>query len=862
MIKKKKLIFVFIALFFSLNLTAQNKTDVFSKEIYTKNLQTNCLEIFKLIKKKGVKLTYSSNDFDFNRKIILSKNNYNLKELLEVVIANRDIRIIELKGKIVLTSQPINSSDKITISGFIKENSTKEVLIGATVYVKGTNKGTVANSYGFYSLSLPRNKYILEISYVGFEKQKIEIDLTKTNLTQNFYLIEENKLDPVIIKANPNKRKIYNRSDKRITKKDMNKAPMLLGENDPLKYLKLSAGVSGSMDNTTTLNVRSGGSDENLILIDGTPVYNHNHLGGIASIFNTNVIKHIDVHRGRFPSKYNGRLSSVIDIRTKDGHMTEYHGRMNLNPISFSLTAEGPIKKNKASFISSFRRSSLDLINKILSSDSGFDYGFYDYNFKTNYFPNNSDRFFLSAYIGKDDLEIKNFDFFRLNNLKLNLENQLVSFKWNHIYNPKTFQHLSVTYSNFKSSFLGDFFDRFFEYSNINSKMTNKIKDISLTNDIEYFASEKLKTNFGVSLKFIEFTQNLSKFNANEILESSLYKNQSFHLNAYAENKIKFNNKFLLKAGVNITNYFLPSKTYNYFLPRLSFFYTPNNKHTFFGAFNSISQFNHEITSATFSLPNELRAPSTKKTPPKRATLFEIGYIYNLNKKDYFSIKSYYKKVKGIIIYRPGQDAITNNVAMNWEDRFLYGKGIRKGIEFETRKHLGKKLKMTLNYTLSNSDNSFDEINEGKYFPSALDFRHIINASTNFYVNNSISLNSTFSYSTGKRINIPTYNYTNFDDAIDVEDSGVLISLPATLQVSSLNTHRLPNNYNFSLGGTYKKKFKNNTSLQINTGVYNLLGNAPPVFLDATLNDNSNKIRLDEIKLKRNIPYLNISYEF
>ncbi|PKV50267.1 outer membrane receptor for ferrienterochelin and colicin [Aquimarina sp. MAR_2010_214] len=855
MIKKRNWIIVILLLCF-IGSYAQSDPDILLREIYVSNQETNALEILQLIKKANIKLAYSSNDTDLDREVLLNKNKYTVKELLGLIIADSDLRIVERKGKILLTSQPIHSSNKNTISGFVKDADSNEVLIGATIYIPGTGKGVVTNFFGFYSLSLPNDNYELETSFVGFKKQKIKADLTSGDLKHNFYLNADYQLDPVTLISDYDTKKLHNKSNKRITKEEIDNVPVLLGESDPLKVLKLAAGVSGGVGSSTLLNVRGGNSDENLVLLDGIPVYNYNHLSGIVSIFNTHAIKHVDFYKGQFPAQYNGRLSSVIDVRTKDGHMKAYHGNLSLSPLTFSGSLEGPIQKNKSSFVSNFRRSSVDLINNLGSE--GLGYYFYDYNFKANYLFGNSDRIYLSVYIGKDNLKVKKSELF--DNLRLNWGNQLVSFKWNHVYNARVFQHSSLTYSNFENNFLGNLFENGSseDESNINSKLGNQIRDFSLNTEIEYYASEKIKTNFGVNLKFLRFDQSYSRFKLSEVLASNQERNKSMNFDVYIENRIKINNKFLVKTGVNMTNYFLSSKVYNYFLPRLSIYYTPGTKNTFFGSFSSVSQFNHEITSGSYSLPNELRAPSTKKIPPKRSTTFEIGYNYDFNKKDKLSVQAYYKEIEGVLIYRPGQNIFNNNLALNWEDRIVYGKGTRKGVELEITKHLGEKVKLTTSYTLSKADNRFDNINQGNPFPSAFDYRHVSSTSVNMNFIKNISITSVFNYSTGKRIGIPIYSYTDFDTAIDVNNSNESL----TLLAPSPNSHQLSDNYSFDIGATYKKKYKNNHVLNLGAGIYNLFSNAPPLLSYATLSENNDKIELIQIKLAKIIPYLSISYKF
>ncbi|MCX2681989.1 TonB-dependent receptor [Galbibacter sp. EGI 63066] len=858
MIKWLKASTTLLVLFFSISFYscyAQTTPDVFSKDIYVTGRKITVSDLFKLIKEANIKLTYSSNDIDLSNELSLDKNQYTVREILNLVVSNSDVRIVLKNDKIILTSQPIG---KNTISGFVREEGTNEVLIGAIVSVLGTNYGVITNSYGFYNLILDPGEYEIEISYTGYKKQKKQIEIQSNNINQDFFLIGGIQLESVVVVSELINKKPYNTSDKRITNDDIRRFPVLLGESDPLKVLKQAAGVSGSVGSSTLKNVRGGNPDENLVLIDGVPVYNYNHLGSIVSIFNTHSIKQVDFYKSAFHPKYNGRLSSVIDVRTKDGDMEEYHGNLNLSPITFSASFEGPIKKEKASFISSFRRSSVDLISKLISGNSDLNYYFYDYNFKTNYILKNSDRIFLSAYVGKDNLKLDEIDLLSLNDLVLNWSNQLVALKWNHIHNSRTFQHFSLTYSNFNNYYLGNLFEVNSRNDNaINSELNSRINDLSFNTEMEHSISEKSRMDFGLSLKLVRFNNSYSRNNSNGSLTQNEQENKSFHLNAYVENRIQLNKKLLFKAGVNFANYFLDSKSYNFFLPRLSVYYTLNKNNYFFGSYSSVSQFNHEITPAIISLPNEFRIPSTKSTPPKLSEAFEIGYNYHFRKKNKLGIRAYYKNIDGIITYRPGQDILTSNLALDMEDRILRGSGTRKGIELETTIYLKKYLNLEAAYTLSKTDNSFDGINQGETFPSIFDYRNIFNTAIYVDITKNISFNTTFSYSSGTRVNIPVHTYPDIDDSINVNPSTSL-----TFQGSSPNLYKLPNNYILNLGGNYEKKFENNTVLDISAGLYNAIGNTSPLVSGADFNEDNNKIEISQISLNERIPYINISYSF
>lgn len=830
------------------NLYSQKKTSTLEVVISIEETKALSIkQIFKYIESQRIKLAYSSNEIDLEKTIVLKNSKYTVKELLALSIKNTPLKIVTRKGKILLVAKKDNPSNYVILSGFVKEASTKEALIGCAVYEPNLNKGTVTNNYGFYSLKLKRGNHSLVSSYIGFQSQELIIEAEKDTIFHTFYLpISKNNLDEVIVKGKIPSYMYPTKSHESILKDEIDDSTNLYGENDFMNTLQSKVGVNGNSGGMGNLSVRGGGTDHNLVLIDGIPVYNYNHIGGVFSIFNSQVIRKVDFYRGAFPARYNGRLSSVIDIRTKDGDKHEFHGEVAWSPIAISSSLEGPIIKEKSSFTGSFRRSFLDFLVKEI------DLNLYDFNFKADYIIDDLNNIYLSFYSGRDHIKINPNLMSLYNDLSLDWGNLLVSVKWNHIHTPNLFQYTSLTYSEFNNEI-----SRLTKNSNVNRfKDVSQISDVSFKTDFEYYLSEKMQTNFGIELKQVAFKSPLRTTLLTNKEESLT--NNSIHTLGYIENVIKLNKKLRLDLGLNISAYIVKDKNFYDILPRAVVTYSPSNKNEWFASFSMLSQFHHEITIGTISLPSELKTPSTKDIAPEKSSIIEFGYQHRFNRNNFLNIQAYYKNLYGIIRYRTGQNVFEGLLAPQLNNRILFGERERKGVEVQLIKKIGK-LKSEISYALSKTEDRFDKINNGLPFPSRLDIRNNLTISLKIPVNDKLKIAALWNYSSGQRISIPQQTFTGVNNALGINTP---YSLPYSYQITAPNQYKLLDNYHLNIGCVYTKKTKKLNYWRFGFGINNIVGNTAPFIIKSSINSQTNKLEVSEIKALNFLPYISINYKF
>ncbi|CAA0176513.1 putative TonB-dependent outer membrane receptor [Tenacibaculum maritimum] len=803
-------------------------------------------QVFKLIEQQKIGLAYSSNKIDVTKELFLKKKKYSIRELLTLSIQGTSLKILQLKNKVLLINKN-KRSRYIVVSGYIKEAFTKEPLIGASIYTADLTTGAIANNYGFYSLKLERDKDTLIASYLGFKAKKLHLTIDKDTIFHNFYLLlNQDNLEEVVIDGKLSLYKKHTKSHERILKEGVDNGVNLFGESDFIKTLQTKVGVISNFGGVGNLNVRAGNANHNLVLMDGIPVYNYNHMGGVFSIFNSQAIKKVDFYKGVFPANYNGRLSSVIDVRTKDGDKDKYHGGIVWTPIAISSFLEGPIAKGKSSFLTSFRKSILGFFI------GAVDMSIYDFNFKVNYDIDQFNKLYFSLYAGRDRFK-ESSELPLLDGLDLNWGNFLTSVKWNHIYTPNVFQHTSFTYSEFDNKMGTN--------SMVNEKgekvnAINKIKDISLKTDFEYY-TPSIQTNFGLSFKYVAFKsplESLSLLNRKKIFE-----NRSIHAISYVQSEVKLTDKLRLSLGFNSSTYIVKGKSLWNFLPRATITYTPSPKNEWFGSFSMLSQFDHEITIGPISLPSEFRAPSTKELLPEESTIIELGYQRRFDKNSFLNIQAYYKQLHGIIRYRAGQSSLGEWLAPKLKDRVLIGARSSKGVELQFVKKM-KKGSVEISYALSDSEDYFDAINKGISFPSELDIRNMINISFNVMFNQYLSFNISGNYSSGRRISIPKQTFIKIDDVLDVD--AVNDQSMYSYQIDKPNEYRLADNYHLNLGGKYRTNLKKYNYWEFGLGVHNLIANPVPFFVSTSIDSNTKKIIIEKSNPINFLPYISVRYKF
>ena len=661
-----------------------------------------------------------------------------------------------------ITLMPIilSGQNQRSISGFVINATTGEALPGATVYNPDSKIGAVTNSYGFYSLKLPPGTQCIECRFVGYSTSLHSIALVR-DTTWNFRLNTNTTIADIVISGSVTRESedLSGLSRHRINLSQIDRLPAFAGEKDIIKSLQYLPGVKAGMENSASFNVRGGSNDQNLILLDGVPVYNVSHVMGFFSIFNNDVIKSADLFKAGIPAKYGGRLSSVLDIITKEGNLYDESGVFSISPVSARISFESPIKRDTGAFIISYRRSFLDIPMRIAQKMSGSPgdegYFFHDFNGKVNWKFNDNSRVYFSLYFGKDKLFFKDKDDTGKSKGEYSWGNATSVFRWNKVLAKNLFVNFSTYYSQFYNYQLSGRND-----GEINSKFTtqSKLIDKSIKADFDFYASKKYKSRFGVNYSNLTFAPNITNIKNTGTDLQTVLPNQT-HSNLadlYFENIIQ-SGLFNLNIGLRNTAYLTNGKNYFYLQPRLSVSYTTLHKFSISATYSQMMQYLHLLTNSSFGMPTDLWVASTPKTKPETSQQVSLGFSFNHNKNYNFEIESYYKTMEGVVSFKEGT-TFQSSKSYDWEENITTGIGRAYGIEFMTEKKNGK-ITGIASYTLAWSNRKFDEINSGKWFPFKYDRRHDLsflaeyNFSEKYLRKKSISV--AFTLQSGNNLSIP-----------------------------------------------------------------------------------------------------------
>jgi len=741
-----------------------------------------------------------------------------------------------------------------TIAGYISDATTGERLIFAAVYDSISRKGTVTNEYGYYSLPLENEKVYLIASFIGYTPYKQALTLNK-DAKLNIRLQPGYTINEVEVTTQQTGKADYGGFHK-LQMKQLAKLPVIAGEPDLMKLLQLLPGVQPSSEGNTGLYVRGGSADQNLILLDGVPVYNPNHLFGFFSIFNPDAINDLHVYKGNFPARLGGRLSSVIDIYTKKGNTEKLSGSASIGLIASNISLEGPIKNSNTSFIVSARRSYIDLVAQqlleIFTDYNTANYYFYDVNAKVNHAFSDRSHVYFSFYKGKDYGTTENegvgYGTRILTTDITNWGNMLATMRWNYVFNNKLFCNTTLNYSKFDYSLenknaqtSGTFND---DYS---STFSSRIEDFIFKADFNYQPLYNHQIRFGINQTLHNFkpgVQVFRKTNMEDQLEADTTlgnKNiQCVESVLYAEDEIQINTKISVNIGLRASMFNTSNKTYADIEPRLSAQYKLTNKIALTTSAVKSVQYIHLLSNSKLSLATDLWIPSTEKIKPEKAYQISLGVNYQLTKMWSFTTEAYYRTMQDLIEYKEGASFMTN--ASSWDEKVETGAGLAYGVEFMIEKQSGK-LNGSLNYTLARSERTFSNINFGETFPFRYDKRHYVNIALNYRLTKSIDAGIVWLYSTGNAV---TYS--------DWKDGGYLIYRRNSYRLSPY--HRL----DVSLAWHKVKKLRKTT---ISIGAYNVYNrnNIYNIELHHTLNDARFFVTIEK-SLFPVIPFINYRIEF
>ncbi|TAH21596.1 MAG: TonB-dependent receptor [Cytophagales bacterium] len=722
-----------------------------------------------------------------------------------------------------LAQTPNKNTEKYTVSGNIKDLSNGEGLIGATISVKGiSNVGTTTNSYGFFSLTLPKGTYSLVVSYIGYLNKVITVDFSSNRIIDDIQISEDHKqLQEVVVVGNTLEEKMQSveMSTNKLEISTIKSMPALLGEVDIVRSIQLLPGVSTVGEGATGFNVRGGGVDHNLILQDETPVYNSSHLFGFFSVFNPDAVKDVKLVKGGIPAQYGGRLASLLDVRLKEGNSKKFVGYGGIGTVSSRLTLEAPIVKDKSSFIIAGRRTYADMFLKLMP-DSTINQNklyFYDLSAKWNYDFGQKDRVYISGYFGRDVFKFSD-------QFGMNWGNITSTVRWNHVFSPKLFSNLTLIYSNYDYSLGVPSGAQAFDWK-------SNIVNYSGKADFSYFLNAKNTINFGGSIIKHHFQPGkVTPSNSGSIFSPYEVAGQNaLETGIYLDNEQSLGKKLALQYGVrwSLFNYMGGRTIYDYqgvagqrktpinernyekgevvstygnFEPRFSLRYTIDEGSAIKFSYNRMAQYIHLISNTTAASPLDIWQPTTNNIKPELADQIALGYFKNLKDNTYeFSAEAYYKTMTNQIDYIDGADLLLNN---HLEGDLLFGQGRSYGLELYAKKNTGK-LTGWVSYTLSKTERQIDGINVdyatgiSNWYAAKYDRRHNLSAVLMYQPSERWTFSANFSYISGVATTFPDSRY---------EYEGLIIPHNSA---GTRNNYRVPAYHRLDLSATLHAKTKN-----------------------------------------------------
>jgi hypothetical protein len=763
-------------------------------------------------------------------------------------------------------------AQKVTLSGYMRDAETGESLVAGNIYIKEADQGAQTNNYGFYSLSVAPGTYTVVYSYVGYQSIIKDMDL-RSSLTFNAELHSSSQLKEVNVTATRKDENVKNSEMGTVTLsiERIKQLPVLFGEVDVLKTLQLLPGVQSAGEGNSGFYVRGGGPDQNLVLLDDATLYNTGHLFGFFSVFNSDAIKDVTLIKGGAPANYGGRLSSVIDVTMKEGNMKEYHAEGGIGLIASRLTLEGPIKKDKGSFILSGRRTYVDAVARPFSSrlkNSG--YYFYDLNLKANYKLGDKDRVYLSGYLGVDKFKFEN----TRGTFKADIPwgNKTATLRWNHLFSDRLFANTTIVYNDYQ-------FASNFSQGNFGIKISSGIRDYNAKTDFDYYTGNNHHFKAGVAYTFHKFIPNQISGHVDTITlnPSNAFVKYGHEAGAYILDDFDATKWWKINIGLRYswfeqvgpyTAYTLdaagkpadstiygkgkPIKDYGGWEPRFNMRFQIDDISSIKTSISRTYQYLHLVSNNGTTLPTDVWVPSTYIVKPQIAWQYSAGYFRNFKDNTIeTSVEVYYKDMQNQVQYK---DGYVPNTIEDPELSYVFGKGTAYGAEFFINKTRGK-FTGWIGYTLSWTNLQFPDLNNGEVFPAKYDRRHDISIVGSYEISKKWTVSSVFVYGSGNAITLPTAYYF-----IDYH----LVQL-----YSKVNAYRLPPYHRLDISATYTpqhskpRKWQGSWSFSI----YNVYDRHNPYFLyvdnPGTVNSSKGvKVTVYEVSILPIIPSITYNFKF
>ena len=831
----------------------------------------------------GVSLAYNSNLPALQEKISLHLTTTSIREILNQLCTDRGISYKLIGNTVTFYQHNIKEPEKIIISGYVVDQNTGEVLISCSIFDKTTQKGSASNNFGFFSLTVPEGSRTIVFSYIGYTREEIYVN-TDTILNIKLSPAISNLNEIIILEKH--REEIINASEMGIidiSSKRIKHIPSVGGEVDVLKAITLLPGIKPGVDGSAGYYVRGGGADQNLILVDGIPIYNPYHLWGFLSSFNTNAINHINIIKSGFPARYGGRLSSVLDITMNEGNNQKWNTDLAIGVLSVNANVSGPLKKNKSSIMLSARRTYADLFlvplmamsNSTENTSKLQGYNFTDLNLKVNYKLSEKDHLYVSGFYSWDHYYLTEkattkwgeTDYEEKLKSKQGWGDIIGSLRWNHLFSSKLFSNTTAYLSYYKFTNKDSYQRTSTNEQNIDDKINesiyfSNIRDIAFTEDFQYFPNEKHGIRFGGGYIYHNFKPGVNSFfsqTGEDTISNNIENNliRASELSAYFEDEIELGQHFRVNLGVHASGFLVGHTNYFSFQPRLSVRYLITNAISIKAGYSHMTQYLHLLTSSGIVQSSDLWVPSTDNIQPENSKQATLGIAIATGKDFQLEIDGYYKTMNNVIEYKEGVSFLHNE--NGWENMVTSGKGTAYGIEWFLQK---KQAPLTgwIGYTLSWANRQFDELNSGDVFPFRYDRRHDISIVGSYQFSERWSLNGTWVLYSGNAVTVPTISYIDpyYDGQYHTWHSFPSPNEITTSSVSSSgiidhspkrNNLRLPTYHRLDLTASYMKK-KSWGWWELTFGVTNLYNRMNPSYYTKTYDENPETGQID-IKYKQ-----------
>lgn len=835
-------------------------------------------EFIRLLEEaEGLSFSYENSLVQAHRRVTGTHSSMTYQSLFQRAFEENGIRY-RIYGDVIILS-PLRS---FTLSGYVENKETGERLIGANISLAGTVSGTISNNYGFFSLTVPEGKRVIEVSYVGFKKEIVHLEFTGDTVLL-IQLEPGIEIGEVVIRSGMERQELKSSaiSASRISVNDIEQLPALLGESDVMKMMEFLPGVQMGSEASTGIVVRGGSPEQNLILLDGVPIYNSNHAFGLFSVFNSDAIKNLTLIKGGFPARYGGRLSSVIDVRMKEGNTRELQGTVDIGTIASKFTLEGPVRKSSSSFLLSARRTYVDLLlpKKFRSEEDIPGFYFYDINAKINTRLKGRDRIFLSFYMGHDrffeEERYTEYELYDNEDNSADWGNSTVQTRWNHVFNKRLFSNLSLIFSSYNldidlSEEVGDLYAVHTE----SALYQSGIRDMACHLDFDYYPSPAHDIKFGANYIYHRFnTGQLHKTAGNYFIEDGnkipapsgnideskqndpVYASE-FRL--YAEDDFSIGEKWFTNLGLHLSGFLVENSFYTSLEPRLSSSFSVSDKIALKAAYSRMKQYLHLMTHSGMGLPTDMWLPVTSRVKPQYSNQYTLGSVWYLNDTYKINLESYYKTLHQIYAYRSGVDYLAAN--NEWENSIEMGSGYSYGAELMISKTSGK-LGGWLSYTWSKTERVFKEINFGRPFPYKYDRTHQLSLVSSYRITPGLTAGATWIYATGMAYTLATEKFVSLHSLYrwNVPSNGEVDFIDV---IDERNNARMPDYHRMDLSLSYRKEFRHLATVW-NISVYNVYNRFNPylAYWEDEIGDQADRLQ-KQVALFSVIPSLSVRFIF